>query len=334
MSDDGKGRAQGVYEMLWDCEYCGTRKLLGKSHRHCPKCGAPQDPGRRYFPSEEEKVAVADHAYHGADRVCASCGTANSAAASFCVGCGAPTEGSPEVVRVGTPPPQEAPARRLTGAPPPPPRRRGCVWGCLGIAVTGAAALLAALLWTRPETLHVEGHSWRRSIEVERFETVKESGWCDSLPTGARVASRSRDQRGTEQVADGESCETVDVDDGDGTFHQEQRCETRYRSEPVYDDRCSYEVDRWRKVDEAVAAGADRTPRWPATGVTPCQRIGCRREGRRSESYVVELTDSSGKRHRCPMGLDRWESVETGSQWTAPVRVLTGGLDCDGLRPD
>ena len=49
------------YEMLWDCAYCATPKLLGKSHRHCPKCGAPQDPERRYFPADSEKVAVEDH---------------------------------------------------------------------------------------------------------------------------------------------------------------------------------------------------------------------------------------------------------------------------------
>ena len=29
-----------VYEMLWDCAFCGTQKLLGLQHRHCPSCGA------------------------------------------------------------------------------------------------------------------------------------------------------------------------------------------------------------------------------------------------------------------------------------------------------
>ena len=43
------------YEMFWDCEYCGSSKLLGITHRHCPNCGAPQDPEKRYFPPDEEK---------------------------------------------------------------------------------------------------------------------------------------------------------------------------------------------------------------------------------------------------------------------------------------
>ncbi len=58
-----------VYEMLWDCRHCGSKKLLGLTHRHRPQCGAPQNPSERYFPSEDEKVAVQNHVYYGADRL-------------------------------------------------------------------------------------------------------------------------------------------------------------------------------------------------------------------------------------------------------------------------
>ena len=44
-----------TYEMMWDCGFCGSSKLLGKTHRYCPGCGAAQDPSTRYFPPEEEK---------------------------------------------------------------------------------------------------------------------------------------------------------------------------------------------------------------------------------------------------------------------------------------
>src|SRR5688572_28230933 len=40
-----------VFQMLWDCRFCGTSKLLGLDHRHCPNCGAAQDPEWRYFPA-------------------------------------------------------------------------------------------------------------------------------------------------------------------------------------------------------------------------------------------------------------------------------------------
>ena len=59
------------YEMLWNCGACGSEKLLGVTHRHCPNCGAAQEASRRYFPSDEEKVAVADHRYTGVDHQCA-----------------------------------------------------------------------------------------------------------------------------------------------------------------------------------------------------------------------------------------------------------------------
>lgn len=31
---------EGVYEMFWDCAFCGTTALLGVTNRHCPSCGA------------------------------------------------------------------------------------------------------------------------------------------------------------------------------------------------------------------------------------------------------------------------------------------------------
>ena len=47
-----------TYEMLWNCQFCGTKKLLAKTHKHCPNCGGAQDPRWRFFPSDAEKVAV------------------------------------------------------------------------------------------------------------------------------------------------------------------------------------------------------------------------------------------------------------------------------------
>ena len=86
-----------TYEMLWDCEFCGTEKLLGKTHRHCPECGAVQNPKTRYFPSEDEKVAVEDHQFVGADRHCGACDAPNSVMAKHCTECGAPMDGTREV---------------------------------------------------------------------------------------------------------------------------------------------------------------------------------------------------------------------------------------------
>src|SRR6185295_10750417 len=134
--------SERVYEMLWDCAYCGTRKLLGKTHRFCPKCGAPQDPEKRYFPTEDEKVAVEDHVYVGADRLCGNCGSAMSAKALHCTQCGAPLEGAREVKLVDAPlppPPPAKPARSLAS----------CLLPVIGVVVLLVGGLLVALLWKK-----------------------------------------------------------------------------------------------------------------------------------------------------------------------------------------
>lgn len=89
MSDDP------VYEMLWDCKFCGQKKLLGLTHRFCAGCGAPQDPAARYFPPDDEKVAVLDHPFVGADLACPACKQPMSRAAKCCTHCGSPIDRGP-----------------------------------------------------------------------------------------------------------------------------------------------------------------------------------------------------------------------------------------------
>ena len=89
-----------VYEMLWDCQYCGTKKNLGLTHRFCPNCGAPQNPDSRYFPSDDEKVAVHNHRYVGVDVTCPACSELNSGASEFCSQCGAPLTEAAEARRL------------------------------------------------------------------------------------------------------------------------------------------------------------------------------------------------------------------------------------------
>jgi uncharacterized membrane protein YvbJ len=102
-------RTVGTYEMLWDCEFCGTKGLLGKSQRHCPECGAKQDADKRYFPKEGDEIAVTGHKYEGTDRYCPACNNPQGAAGKNCANCGSPMDGSAEVKRVveAAPPPKK-----------------------------------------------------------------------------------------------------------------------------------------------------------------------------------------------------------------------------------
>jgi len=342
-----------TYQMLWDCPYCGTKKLLGVDHRHCPSCGATQDPELRYFPSDDDKVAVEDHEFTGADRTCGACGTANSAKAAHCVNCGSALDDAGAVrtradkvsasgfegetasdARVDFQQ-QKAPAQPEA----PPKKKRGklaCAVGCaLLLLVIAIVAALAAVLWKKPTAVEVSGHSWERAIDIEEYRAVSDSDWCDSKPSGAYSVNSERKVRSHNKVEDGEDCVTRRVDKGDGTFTEKRECTPRYREEPVYDDWCSYKVDRWTVDRTAEASGASLTdtPAWPSVKLSKTGTCkGCEREGARRETYTVHFASTTdGKTHECEFGQSAWATYAVGSRWQSKAGVLTGKLDCGAL---
>ena len=350
----------GTYQMLWDCPYCGTAKLLGLAHRHCPSCGAAQDPPRRYFPSDEDKVAVDDHVFSGADRQCPACSTPMAAAASHCGGCGSAMDGSANVDQradqvhaAGTQARGEtvqdaldekgAPA--VAAAPPEPAgtggrkkSRLGCAIGCAVLLVIGlvVAAILVAALWKRPASVQVARHSWERTIEIEEYRSVEDRDWCDSMPSGAHDVARSREVRSHKKVEDGEDCTVRRKDQGDGTFKEIEECSPRYREEPVYDEKCRYTVERWTPDRTRSASGTSlsETPSWPDADLARTGTcVGCEREGSRGETYTVHFAADGGKDLSCKLSQASWSSFAVGSRWTGRVGVVTGKLDCDGLTP-
>lgn len=323
-----------VYEMLWDCRYCGTTKLLGLTHRHCPQCGAPQNADARYFPKDSEKTPAKEHVYFGADVKCAACGEANSKNSKHCRGCGGPLEGAAEVKKrpdqVGAVPSQPpiAPAAK--------PKKKanwvkrtvvgGAVASGLGLAVTSVA-------WTEAGQLEVVNQSWQRSIAVERLGPVQESSWCDQMPSGTRNVRRSREERSQRKVEDGEDCVTTKVDLGNGAFTEKEQCTPRYREEPEYDDRCTYDIDRWKVIRTERAEGsASQAPLWPSVSLARSgQCVGCEREGTRKQSYSLVLQDEKGRKHECDIDESRWANMSAGARVLGKISVMTGSLSCDSL---
>jgi hypothetical protein len=315
------------YEMLWDCSSCGTTKLLGKTHRRCPNCGAPQDPGKRYFPAPGEEVAAEGHVFVGADWHCAACTTPNSKAAQFCCNCGNPRDGNASVKLVGEP----APVAAKTSKP-----GRGKLYVAAALAAAVAVMGTCAVCWQKDEVVAVEAHRWTRDIDVETLAPRADSAWCDSMPSGAYNVSRSREQRGTRDIPDGETCHDKNVDNGDGTFHKENVCTTRYRHEPVYDDKCRFTIDRWDRSRTAHAEGRGLSPgpQWPAVRLGRTGNcLGCEREGPRREQLLVDVIDPKNKRVTCDVDTNRWRALVDGARVKMKVRVVTGGAVCSTLRP-
>jgi hypothetical protein len=294
--------------MLWDCEYCSHPKLLGVTHRHCPNCGAAQNPAKRYFPPDHEKVAVEDHKFVGADVHCPACREPQSGAANNCGNCGSPLKGGQ--------------AAFVHAAPPgPKPKSYAWVFYLVGAIVLGIVSIFVVrACWKKEAVMAVTSHSWKRSIEVERYDKTRESGDCSSVPSGAKILDRKKGEK---------KCTTKKVDQGDGTFKEKTEC-----TEPA--EQCSYEILKWRTVRtlEEKGAGVDGPMKWPdvrlgRTGT--CE--GCEREGRRTESYIVELKETpGGETHTCSFDSpDKWKSYQDGGEYKGKIRVVGGDLDCDSL---
>jgi len=312
-----------TYEMMWDCEYCGSQKLLGVTHRYCPECGAPQNPDKRYFPPDDQKVAVEDHQYVGADVHCPACGEAMSAAVKHCSNCGSPMDGSKAaarqadqvvgpggVVQQGPGPgggvPPEPKADEKYGTP-------WWIWAVVGVVVVN-------MFWTKSAALSVTGHTWTRTIAVERFDEVQDKSACNDMPSGAKVVKRTKGQK---------KCKTRKVDQGDGTFKEKQEC-----TEPV--EQCTYRITKWKEVrSEKATGGLDDEPRWPKVSLKkPGTCVGCERQGDKRESYEVTFEDEkSGDEHSCSFSsAATWKSFEKGSKWVGQTGMIGGDLKCDELK--
>jgi hypothetical protein len=317
----------GVFEMFWDCGYCDAKALLGKSNRFCPNCGAQQDASRRYFPPPGKEVA-ANHEYDGADKTCPACQTPNGAKAHNCRSCGSPLDGAAEVNRVAD---RSSAAPKVANVAASKPK---WPWIVGGIILALIAFCLVAMFWTKDVGVTVTAHSWERSINIERMTAVSESAWCDSMPSGAYGVSRSREQRSTRQIPDGQTCSTRDVDRGDGTFERKQECRTKYREEPIYDDRCRFTIDRWQvnRAAKSSGQGLEPAPAWPPVNLTrKGSSLGSEREGSRNEKYSLSLSDKEKKTYTCDLPFTKWNAVADGHKKVIPIGVLTDLPECEKL---
>lgn len=340
----------GVYQMLWDCKYCNTKKLLGVTHKFCPNCGAAQDTNARYFPTDEEAIAVEDHEYTGADKRCGNCGTANAAKAEFCTQCGSPlkdaktvalrseqsaAEGAAFLTDSKAAAKTDFDAQKTGGVPAVPKPPASKKWWYIGGAIgVGVAALIASFFVTYSIDVRIDSHSWEKKVKIEAFKPRAESAWCDTKPFDAYGVTSRREVRSHDQVADGETCDSVRVDRGNGSFSKERRCKTKYKSVPVYGEKCYYMVNRWGFARDIKAVGGlKEQPVWPVVQIRAGTCLGCEREAGRSEAFTLHMTEvkKANKKHDCDYKEAEWRAVPDGAVKKIKMR-LVGGAKCDTLR--
>jgi hypothetical protein len=350
----------GTYQMFWDCPFCGAQKLLGVTHRHCPNCGASQDPDYRYFPEPGEEVALHNHRYVGVDLICPACEGLNSAAANFCGTCGADlSEAKQASIREtqheatgyhadkGDPIKERFQADMQTATSLAPvlwfgfPRNRviiGAIAMFLVLVIGGGAFLL---FYKQEETVIVTEHRWERVIVIEEFGPQAGSADCVAMPNDAYSVTRRTETR-TRQVPDGqtcrEECSNQRVDNGDGSFRTERVCrdvcETKYRTESYQVEVCSFTVDRWQHDRDEESHGVGLDPEWPAYTLAAAgnnRGHGEERVGERQESYILKLRRTDGDMAECKFNDIRdWDKYVDGQELTIKFNLL-GDPDCDSI---
>src|ERR1700741_1771858 len=332
-----------VREGCWDCPTCAALGQRGRDVS-CTQCGSPRPKGVRfYLPDDAPEVTDAEElrrARAGADWVCLHCAGSARASGGACPGCGAPRGSSPtqqtreygmdEVPRAGGAPPPRQPVAA--------PRRKRSFVGRVVLGLVAVAVGFCA--WsnrTRQVEAEVAAKEWERTVQVEEYRTVTESGW--SLPGGGTLIRSYRDVRDYRQGLDHyetrsrQVSERVQVgssrvvcgqrDNGNGYFEDvycnEPQYETRYRTEtyqepiyrqePIYDTKYEYRIKRWVPDQLLRAAGDTSAPVWPSAELNDAHR-----EGEKKQRYVLTFHDGDGEVY-----------TSTGHRVGEPIRLRVKG---------
>ena len=358
--------SSNTFEMFWNCSHCGTKKLLGITHRHCPNCGAAQDESKRYFPPDGEEIALHNHIYYGVDWDCQYCSTPNSKKSNNCVNCGGPKEGSFEVNLIDSnnkiiqnnkkvitqtsssaskPITQNTPnsiytsnneaikTQQLKHT-----KNNNNSHLFIGFAVLIFVFFIGFLIYGFNHITPSEGtvvhKSWERTTSIEEYRAISDNDWCSSIPSDSYNISKKREVRSYEKVKTGEVCKTVKHDNGDGSFSKDRYCENTYKSVPVYDKMCYYYVNRWRFSHNLKSNGSDDlAPHWPSLSnefLNEGNNLGNQRARQSSERYSVifsYLDEQIQKEVSCNYSQTSWNSFEKNRHHTINIRMI-GGADC------
>ena len=309
----------GHFEMLWTCDHCDTTGLLGKSQRHCPNCGAKQNPDKRYFPEPGSAQRAQGHQFEGADVKCQNCDAPMGAKAKNCANCGAPLDAARAVKEIlGK---LEAPVRKGRNW-----RRTLIILGVIAAVIFGIWFLF---IRTKSEHLSVTAHRWENTIDIARFDNYRGEAWDDQVPARADRGSCVRKKRSSRRVDTGrEECRTERKDKRDGTFEEIKKCKPIYTDEDVDGNWCSYRIAEWRYATAVTERGSGLDPKWPATKVPASapESIGSEKQSTRHEKRFVDFGAQT-----CEVPEAKWRALKDGQKVNVQVRARSGAIVCDSF---
>lgn len=350
-----------VREGRWDCQFCGTKGILGR-HKACPNCARSRPEGTKFYLPEDaeavEEASLQEQAKLGPDWICEFCSSSNPASLDSCRHCNAPREGTSPEQKVKEYDVGEAPRsgdmtipdpheKYRTEQPAPPKKTRPrWLFPAIGLIILVACLLGGMLLFGGNDLgVSIEEMRWERSVVVEELQTVTEEGW--ELPDGAQLIGEREEIRHYDQVVVGHETkqrtvsEQVQVgertyvcgqrDLGNG-FFEDMECsepvyETQQRTEtyeePIYEQVPVYDTMYEYEVERWTAVRTER-----ATGSD--QQVHWpelnlepnQREGERQETYQIVFRDGEGERYEMTFPLEEWLSFESQGQYQLRVNGL------------
>ena len=302
----------------WYCAYCDS--LNSAAETKCRACGHERDRSSKdYFTLHPEEKGSRPYARDFADDTPTEKRE--------------PTEDTEDGISQNL--------RNTTSRPP----RISTILGAIGIIALIIVLMIVAFPYRTDAT--ILDKTWERSVTVEQYRTFHESDWY--VPAGGRETDHYLDIHHYEQVLDHyntvtRSREVPDgghyevtgyTNNGDGTFDEVTTYVTDYRteyyteeepvyrSEPVYQTKYEYDIERWAFDHTETTSGHSDEPYY----ATPESKVGFRTNGS-SEHYeiVVSCNNRFGKTisTSCSLDYNEWASLNVGD--TIPVKIYAGGI--------
>ncbi|MBQ7064171.1 MAG: hypothetical protein IJM90_04730 [Firmicutes bacterium] len=332
--------ADKIIEGVWDCVYCGSKKIPGR-FRDCPNCGHPRDENITFYMADPNNyVEDPDKINKNPDWLCSFCNSLNSDSVEICPSCGASRQESEyNYFQNKEKDKEKEPAPEPTGRT----RSGGKGFWIIALVMLGFFLLfgISAYLDSRPVELHVDELRWQQAVDVEVYKTVSESDWA--LPSGAHDVTESTEVYTYEpvlshyetiteqvpvQVPDGYDTYTTYEDLGNGYFKEVVNQVPRYRTEyqtvtrtvpiyvqvPVYKTRYYYQIERWVTERTETTSGVNTEPYFETRALPENERYGSK--------YGLYTVIADGREYKVEYEL--WKQLKADS--TFKVHLDSGWI--------
>lgn len=312
----------------WVCSSCGSRNL--DKYDECPSCANEADNSDDFIKIQEVSLNAPN--YHppesALDEIIQWVGIEEpDIEEEFPIGYQNPIEADISVPDTATTDYTSVFSSRINNIP-----SRVRYAGIIGIVVL--LGFLGYLFFqTKEVSAEAVSFSWERTISIERYTTVHESGW--TRPAGAYNVTSTRKVSRYESIYETKTrreyhSKTCRQDLGNGAertyecgSYEYETYREKVGEKPIYDDWYEYDIDKWTSVRERKSSGKDQHPYWPSYTLANegSNSLGSERVGSRSETYSIHFVsvDKDHKKYEYHAKESDWYKYELGRIYTLKV---------------